>query len=374
MRFRELVIASGLKVTGSGVGKALCPFHREKTPSFTIYPNGGKCFGCGWSGDAIGWLMDYEHLDFKEASAKAQAMGMGRKSTNRPSNSNQSSGTRESLPHSDNSGRERDDAPSSVEMKPKPRKPFWKNRIAARINHASSRPGAGSLCRSNLIERGLWRDDIAFPSQCRRVDPSKVTELGIPVPDGTKELLAYLFLTESRSKAIAGVMLEAIGECPEDQTDDYRLNDPMIWPDTGLPMREIRPEVEEGHRLDATFTIEGRSNLVVLCDTTLSALACHTLYPGATTIATLDGMPPERTFRANVTKLAEGSPKWAEALGDPTWKWVVREPRGGGPADDLQYIAGREGARQAAMRIEACGDYCQLTATSVFRQFDNWAA
>lgn len=48
---------------------ACCPFHNEKTPSFTVSP--GKqfyhCFGCGAHGTALGFVMDYEHLSFPEA-------------------------------------------------------------------------------------------------------------------------------------------------------------------------------------------------------------------------------------------------------------------------------------------------------------------
>ncbi len=48
---------------------ACCPFHSEKTPSFTVSPEKQfyHCFGCGAHGTAIGFLMDYEHLDFVEA-------------------------------------------------------------------------------------------------------------------------------------------------------------------------------------------------------------------------------------------------------------------------------------------------------------------
>lgn len=48
---------------------ALCPFHDEKTPSFTISPSKNiyKCFGCGKSGDAVRFLMDHEHFSFPEA-------------------------------------------------------------------------------------------------------------------------------------------------------------------------------------------------------------------------------------------------------------------------------------------------------------------
>ena len=46
-----------------------CPFHNEKTPSFTVSPAKGffKCFGCGESGNAIGFLMKHEHYTYPEA-------------------------------------------------------------------------------------------------------------------------------------------------------------------------------------------------------------------------------------------------------------------------------------------------------------------
>src|SRR5436190_6564064 len=51
--------------------KALCPFHEEKTPSFTVNPDRGhgtfKCFGCGKGGNAFGFLMEREGLSFPEA-------------------------------------------------------------------------------------------------------------------------------------------------------------------------------------------------------------------------------------------------------------------------------------------------------------------
>ncbi|MFZ4125787.1 MAG: DNA primase [Rickettsiales bacterium] len=48
---------------------ALCPFHKEKTPSFTINDEKGffHCFGCGAHGDVIGFTMDYERLSYPEA-------------------------------------------------------------------------------------------------------------------------------------------------------------------------------------------------------------------------------------------------------------------------------------------------------------------
>ena len=49
--------------------KACCPFHNEKTPSFTVVPNKQiyHCFGCGESGSALDFVMKFDHLDFKEA-------------------------------------------------------------------------------------------------------------------------------------------------------------------------------------------------------------------------------------------------------------------------------------------------------------------
>jgi DNA primase len=57
-----------LKKTGTNY-VARCPFHNEKTPSFSVNRNKQffHCFGCGASGNAISFLMDFSHLDFVEA-------------------------------------------------------------------------------------------------------------------------------------------------------------------------------------------------------------------------------------------------------------------------------------------------------------------
>ncbi|MCB1140019.1 MAG: DNA primase [Leptospiraceae bacterium] len=49
--------------------KGLCPFHREKTPSFTVTPDKGiyHCFGCGRGGDLFAFVMEYEGVEFREA-------------------------------------------------------------------------------------------------------------------------------------------------------------------------------------------------------------------------------------------------------------------------------------------------------------------
>lgn len=47
----------------------LCPFHNEKTPSFTVYPENGSfyCFGCGAGGEVVSFIRRAENLDFTEA-------------------------------------------------------------------------------------------------------------------------------------------------------------------------------------------------------------------------------------------------------------------------------------------------------------------
>ena len=59
--------------------KANCPFHDEKTPSFTVSPGKGfyHCFGCGAHGTAIGFLMEYDHMSFVDAvETLAQMLGI----------------------------------------------------------------------------------------------------------------------------------------------------------------------------------------------------------------------------------------------------------------------------------------------------------
>ncbi len=57
-----------LKKAGKDL-QACCPFHTEKTPSFTVSPTKQfyHCFGCGAHGTALGFLMEFEHMDFVEA-------------------------------------------------------------------------------------------------------------------------------------------------------------------------------------------------------------------------------------------------------------------------------------------------------------------
>ena len=64
------IISSRVQLKKAGKNySACCPFHEEKTPSFTVTQEKQfyHCFGCGASGNAIGFLMEYERLEFIEA-------------------------------------------------------------------------------------------------------------------------------------------------------------------------------------------------------------------------------------------------------------------------------------------------------------------
>src|SRR5215468_10536226 len=64
------IIAGFVKLKKRGANYlGLCPFHNEKTPSFTVSPSKEiyKCFGCGRSGNSISFLMEHEKYSYVEA-------------------------------------------------------------------------------------------------------------------------------------------------------------------------------------------------------------------------------------------------------------------------------------------------------------------
>src|SRR5438552_7599958 len=70
------VIGSYFPLKRAGTNfKALCPFHQEKTPSFTVSPSRQTfhCFGCGAGGSVFRFVVDYEHVDFPTAVCKLAA-------------------------------------------------------------------------------------------------------------------------------------------------------------------------------------------------------------------------------------------------------------------------------------------------------------
>ena len=63
------VVSGAIRLVGRGNPRGQCPFHGSKSDSFAVYPETGraKCWGCGWSGDAIRFVSDYYALPFMEA-------------------------------------------------------------------------------------------------------------------------------------------------------------------------------------------------------------------------------------------------------------------------------------------------------------------
>lgn len=78
----DIVDVVGERVTLRKTGKnysGLCPFHQEKTPSFSVEPDKQfyYCFGCGKGGNAIGFIMDYENIEYPQAiESLANSMGL----------------------------------------------------------------------------------------------------------------------------------------------------------------------------------------------------------------------------------------------------------------------------------------------------------
>ncbi|KPY91801.1 DNA primase [Pseudomonas tremae] len=74
------VVSSRVQLKKSGKNySACCPFHKEKTPSFSVSPDKQfyYCFGCGAGGNALGFIMDHDNLDFPQAVEDlAKAAGM----------------------------------------------------------------------------------------------------------------------------------------------------------------------------------------------------------------------------------------------------------------------------------------------------------
>ncbi len=107
----------------------LCPFHNEKTPSFTVYPETQSyyCFGCGNGGDAITFIKNIENLDYTEAVRYlAERVGL-------------------SVPQ-DN---------FNSDLYEKRRRMFEANRLAARFFHAALYSPEGEGCLQYLHNRGL---------------------------------------------------------------------------------------------------------------------------------------------------------------------------------------------------------------------------
>ncbi len=112
----------------------LCPFHSEKSPSFTVYPETQSfyCFGCGAGGDAITFLRKIDNLDYMEAvRALAERAGMA-------------------VPEGTVDDGSRQRKARILEL----------NRAAARHFHQNLMSNGGREARAYLVERGLTKATV----------------------------------------------------------------------------------------------------------------------------------------------------------------------------------------------------------------------
>ena len=151
----ESIIGSYIELKRRGKNLVgLCPFHNEKTPSFTVYPDTASyyCFGCGAGGEVINFIRNIENLDFVE-SVKLLADRAGLK-----------------IPETDNY----DDAIAKLR-----RRIYEANREAARFYHEMLFTEKGKMQLDYLLGRG--------------VSPKMIKHFGLgAAPDDWHALAEYL--------------------------------------------------------------------------------------------------------------------------------------------------------------------------------------
>lgn len=126
-----------LKRRGSNNYTGLCPFHNEKTPSFSVNVSGQfyHCFGCGAGGNVYTFLMEYENASFPEAVEM-----LGRRAGMDVSGEDSFPGQRE-----------------NADLK---KRLLEVNRLAAKFYYAQLMGEQGTLARNYFLERGLTVETI----------------------------------------------------------------------------------------------------------------------------------------------------------------------------------------------------------------------
>ncbi|WP_432564317.1 DNA primase [Kineococcus sp. SYSU DK003] len=191
------VVGEQVALRSGGVGsfKGLCPFHDERTPSFTVRPATGRwrCFGCGESGDAIEFVMKIDGLGFADAVERlAQRAGVqlryvddGGRAAQRPAGN---AGQRQRL----------------LEMH-KVAEEFYSRQLEA--------PGPAETARGFLAARGFSREDAA--------------RFGVGFAPNTGDAL----LRQLRAKGFGEEELVTSGLAGQSQRGLYdRFRGRLVWP------------------------------------------------------------------------------------------------------------------------------------------------
>jgi len=196
----DLVAVAGEHIALKRVGQrwmGLCPFHQEKTPSFSINPalNLFFCFGCQRSGDAITFVRDVEHLDFVEAVERlAQRAGITLRYDDRRTGQDRSRKTRlaEAVGAAiDFYHRRLNEAPDGGAARK-----YLRNRgfdgDAARRFQLGWAPDDWDTLSGHLQQRGFSREDIegaglAFVNRANRLQDQFRSRLMFPIYDARGE-------------------------------------------------------------------------------------------------------------------------------------------------------------------------------------------
>ena len=196
----DLVAVAGDHIALKRVGQrwmGLCPFHQEKSPSFSINPalNLFYCFGCQKSGDAITFVREVEHLDFVEAVERlAQRAGITLRYDDRRTGQDRSRKTRlaEAVGAAiDFYHRRLSEAPDGGAARK-----YLRNRgfdgDAARRFQLGWAPDDWDLLSRHLDQRGFSRDDIegaglAFVNRANRLQDQFRSRLMFPIYDARGE-------------------------------------------------------------------------------------------------------------------------------------------------------------------------------------------
>ena len=150
-----------LRRAGAGSLKGLCPFHDEKTPSFTVRPshNSFHCFGCAEGGGVIDFVMRIEHIGFVEAVERlADQIGYRLTYTGGGSSVQRDRGTRTRLLEANKKAAEFYAAalrtPEAAPGGPLPHRPRLRRRRGARGSAAGSPRRAGTPSPSTCSPPG----------------------------------------------------------------------------------------------------------------------------------------------------------------------------------------------------------------------------
>jgi DNA primase len=184
-----------LRTGGVGSFKGLCPFHDERTPSFTVRPATGRwrCFGCGESGDAIEFVMRIDGLGFADAVERlAQRAGI-------------------QLRYVDDGGRSAQRPASNAGQ----RQRLLEMHTLAEEFYAGQLEGVGpaETARGFLAERGFSREDAA--------------RFGVGFAPNTGDAL----LRQLRAKGFGEEELVTSGLAGQSQRGLYdRFRGRLVWP------------------------------------------------------------------------------------------------------------------------------------------------